>query len=459
MDRRKEIYEEIKKSSKEIVTLREMIKLGFWPEGIPLPDINLDMVERKKEIISKIQHLQNELVKERKFEDVVLQIRKERMAESRKRKKERIEEKKRLYEERKAAWQKKRKENIIHVGAKYSSWLNKFESDIDKLNNLNLPIVKDHNELADKLGINLSTLRWLTYHRDVIEISHYVQFEVPKKTGGIRTISAPKPKIAAAQRYIFDNILKPLQIKECAHGFCEGKSILTNAKAHVDKNPAIIINIDLKDFFPSITFHRVRGLFHKLGYSGQISTLLAMICTEPHRKEVQVDGHKYYVALGDRVLPQGACTSPAITNLICNKLDSRLNGLAKSKGFTYSRYADDITYAIPDNIAREKIGKFLSIIYRIIKEEGFEVNKKKVRILGKHRRQEITGLGINEGYPTISRKWLRKLRAILHNCKTKGIESQEIEPHVLKGMISYVNMVTPEKGKIFQEELNQILSK
>ncbi|MFX1451451.1 MAG: reverse transcriptase domain-containing protein, partial [Promethearchaeota archaeon] len=414
---------------------------------------------RKKELVKKIRELNKELVRERTFEEVVNEIRKERMKESRERKKLRREEKKRLYEERKAAWARKREEEIVHVGNNYSGMLNKNRTNLEALKRFNLPIIQNHYDLIKELQVDLPTLRWLTYHREVVSVSHYVQFEVPKKTGGMRTISAPKPKIAAAQRYIFENILCNIPSSKCAHGFIQKKSILTNSQVHIEKNPKLVINIDLKDFFPSITFVRVRGLFQKLGYSGQIATLLAMLCTEPHRKEVQVNGNKYYVALGDRVLPQGACTSPALTNIICWRLDSRLNGLALSKGFSYSRYADDITFSIPNKESRNEIGKFINTINKIVEDEGFRINKKKIRILGKHRRQEITGLAINEGYPTISRKWLRRLRAILHNCETKGIESQNISYQTLQGMVSFVNMVSPDKANKFMEVLSKIKSK
>ena len=143
---------------------------------------------------------------------------------------------------------------------------------------------------------------------------HYHRYEIAKKTGGVRCISAPKPALAAAQRWVLDQILRRLEPEPQAHGFVPGRSIVTNAAPHAGK--AVVCNLDLKDFFPSITFRRVKGLFRKLGYGEHVATLLALLCTEPPRVPVELDGKTYHVALGARVLPQGACTSPAITNAL-----------------------------------------------------------------------------------------------------------------------------------------------
>uniref|UniRef100_A0AAU6WR92 RNA-directed DNA polymerase n=1 Tax=Chryseobacterium endophyticum TaxID=1854762 RepID=A0AAU6WR92_9FLAO len=130
------------------------------------------------------------------------------------------------------------------------------------------------------------------------------------------------------QQWILDNILNRLPVEDVAHGFVSGKSIVTNAAPHLGK--AVIINIDLKDFFPSISYKRVKGLFSKLGYSEQLSTIFALICTQAHTEEVLIDGLTYFVQKGERFLPQGSPASPAISNMISYKLDKRLQGLAKN---------------------------------------------------------------------------------------------------------------------------------
>src|SRR5204863_102450 len=165
-----------------------------------------------------------------------------------------------------------------------------------------------------------------------------------------RYISAPKPALAQAQRWLFVNILSRLEVEAPAHGFVPCCSIVTNAAPHTGRK--IVINLDLKDFFPSITFRRVKGLFEKLGYSEHVATVLALLSTEPPRVATELDGKVYHVALGQRVLLQGACTSPAITNALCRRLDRRLSGLAKRHGFAYTRYADDLTFS-GDNAAAD----------------------------------------------------------------------------------------------------------
>src|SRR5262249_13182672 len=135
---------------------------------------------------------------------------------------------------------------------------------------------------------------------------------------------------------------------------------------HVKKK--VVCNLDLEDFFPSITFARVRGLFHRLGYSPEVATLLALLSTEPPRVKAELDEKHYFIAVGERALPQGACTSPAITNLVCRRLDARLAGVAKKWGFAYTRYADDLTFS---GDAVKDVGALLWGVRRILASEGF----------------------------------------------------------------------------------------
>src|SRR6185436_17792305 len=120
-------------------------------------------------------------------------------------------------------------------------------------------------------------------------------------------------------------------------GFVSGRSTVSNARAHLGRS--LVVNLDLKDFFPSVTFPRVRGLFESVGYSPAAATILALLCTESPRMAVDHDGTRHWVAVAERALPQGACTSPAIANLVARKLDRRLAGAAKKLGWTYTRYA------------------------------------------------------------------------------------------------------------------------
>src|SRR5262249_53858378 len=272
------------------------------------------------------------------------------------------------------------------------------------------------------------------------------------KTGGLRSISAPKPALAAAQRWVLDNILQRIAVEPQAHGFVRGRSIVTNATPHAGRK--VVINLDLKDFFPSITFRRVKGLFHKLGYGEHASILLALLCTEPPRVATELDGKVYHVALGQRVLPQGACTSPAITNALCRRLDRRLAGLAMKHGYTYTRYADDLTFSGDEPKA---VGKLLRSVRSILTAEGFTEHPRKTKVMRRARRQEVTGLVVNER-PTVSRKEVRLLRAILHNAARDGLEKQNHEGRpnfaaYLRGRVEFVCMVDPKQADVLRPAL------
>ena len=125
------------------------------------------------------------------------------------------------------------------------------------------------------------------------------------------------PKLKAAQHWILYNVVERLLVHGAAHGFIPGRSIATNAEAHRDSK--VVVKLDIKDFFPTVSLPRVKGIFRKAGYREQIATLLAMLCTESPREIVNHNGTKYYVATGPRSLPQGAPTSPALTNVLCLK--------------------------------------------------------------------------------------------------------------------------------------------
>src|SRR5262249_48501378 len=160
------------------------------------------------------------------------------------------------------------------------------------------------------LGLGIPRLRWLTFHTEAATRIHYVQFEVPKKSGGVRILSAPHRTLAAAHEWVLANILAKLPTEEPAHGFVPGRSTLTNAQPHAGRD--VVVTLDLEGFFPSIGFARVRHLFRRIGYSGAVATLLALLCTECPRRRVVYAGTAYFVATGPRGLPQGACTSPAL---------------------------------------------------------------------------------------------------------------------------------------------------
>jgi retron-type reverse transcriptase len=229
----------------------------------------------------------------------------------------------------------------------------------------------------------------------------------------------------------------------------------------------IVINADLKDFFPTISFHRVEGLFKSVGYSPAVATIMALLCTECPRETVKFNGTVYHVATGQRSLPQGACTSPAISNLIAKHFDLRLAGMAEKLGWTYTRYADDITYSaktpgVDASEANSKTGYVLARLRHIADDEGFVINEKKTRVLRNHTRQSVTGVVVNDRVG-VARPTVRKLRAILHNAKKTGLESQNRDGKEnfgawLNGMISYVEMVNNKQGAKLRKSFDEVLN-
>lgn len=272
-------------------------------------------------------------------------------------------------------------------------------------------------DLAQWLDMPEAELReWLGSRPMWARGYEYTCFTLPKRRGGARTIEAPNDKLKTLQRRVLRRLLNPLPMHPAATGFIRGRSIVDNARPHVGSG--VVINLDLADFFPTITIERVAALFRALGWDADSATILSRICTNDGR------------------LPQGAPTSPAISNLVCRKLDERLSALAEKFDGEYTRYADDITISLPglgrNKRLRPHKGKsrpgwsrpvksptrsLLTWIRRIIEEEGFRIQmKKKVHIQRPHQRQTATGLVVNHtiNLPRVTR---RRIRAMQHRAR------------------------------------------
>lgn len=319
-----------------------------------------------------------------------------------------------------------------------------------------LPKLDKPKELAEALGVSIAELRRLAYHRDAATRLNYYRFEIPKRDGSKRPIWAPHRRLKAAQRWILREVVERLPVHGAAHGFLHGRSTVTNAAVHRDA--AILLKVDLKDFFPTVTFPRVKGVFRKAGYREQIATLLALLCTESPRQVTEVDGQSYYLSLGPRCLPQGAPTSPAITNTLCLRLDRRLQGLARKLGWRYTRYADDLTFSLPsDHKDKPRLGALLGGISRIAAAEGFVVHPDKTRVHRSGGRQQVTGLVVNgKGGPRVPRDFKRAVRAAVHNL-THGKPLREGETlSSLAGRIAYIYMTDKKLGKQLLAALDKV---
>jgi RNA-directed DNA polymerase len=273
-------------------------------------------------------------------------------------------------------------------------------------------------ELAKLLGFKPKAISYVLYIKNAEQ--KYTKFEIPKRSGGMRQISAPCSELMSLQRRLAELLQECIaEINEergvkavLSHGFRRKHCIKTNAWAH--RNKRYVLNVDLQDFFGSINFGRVRGFFisnKNFQLKERVATLIAQI------------------ACYDNALPQGSPCSPVISNLIGHLLDIRLAELARQSGCTYSRYADDITFStnkpqFPKNVAVQRdeddhcwvVGADL---VKIIGRAGFKVNDKKTRLQYHGSRQEVTGLVVNTKLNARS-EYRHVARAMVHRLMKTG---------------------------------------
>lgn len=480
MDTKAEYRNLVNNMGKKEFTFLKMQEYGFWPSNLPTPyerqqnETAQDFENRKKlldefqilseklsnlyqekdEIEKKLSHLKKEYQNTWDYEKIRSVVAQEIMKESIARRAERKAERERQKQLKSEAWKKRKAENILFIGKNYSNLLAKKETNIQKLKENQMPIIETDRELAKFLQIEYNTLRYLVYHRDVITFDNYYRFDIPKKSGGTRHIAAPKAQLKAVQRQILEQILQKVEISDFSHGFIKSRSVLTNAKSH-NTSPDFLINIDLENFFPTITFERVRGLYQSFGYSGYIASLLAMLCTYCERIPLEIKGEIKYIKTSDRILPQGSPASPMITNIICRTMDMRIYGLCDKLGFTYTRYADDMSFSYLGNTDTFSIGNFLNSINKIIEAEGFHMKKEKTHILRKNNRQYITGIVINNEEIGVPKKWVKILKASIYNAQklkdSGGLVSNKTI-HEISGKIAWLKSVNEKR---YQKVINQ----
>lgn len=317
-------------------------------------------------------------------------------------------------------------------------------------------------DVADMLEVEYRSLNYWIYRTP--ESERYRRFNISKKSGEPRCIDAPTKNVKTLQRKLNQVLQTVYEPKPSVHGFARERNVRTNAQKHARRR--WVLNVDLEDFFHSINFGRVRGMFMGKPYKlpSRVATVLAHLCCFQRR------------------LPQGAPTSPIISNMICAQMDSQLQRLARASHSTYSRYADDITFSttireFPSDLAsvnelgQVRLGQKLD---EIITRNGFAINNDKIRLRGKNRRQEVTGVTVNES-PNLPRKFTSQIRAMLHAWKKYGpCAAQEhwernydrkrrAEWHstprfeqVLKGKIEYIGMVRGQDNLTYLKFLDQL---
>jgi RNA-directed DNA polymerase len=316
---------------------------------------------------------------------------------------------------------------------------------------------KSINDLAAFLGVSVNYLKYAVQCQ-----KHYTVFFLPKKAGGVREIAAPSSPIRALQEQFLRRLEYLYRGRAPVYGFTKGKSIKLNAGKHVKSQ--FILNLDLKDFFPLIHFGRIRGMLMAKPYffGADASRVAADLCCH------------------NGALPQGAPTSPILSNMICAKLDSELKALSRKYNCIYTRYADDITFStkarrfpaplakVPTETDNElRLGDEL---LATINGNGFVINEKKIRLTNSHQRHEVTGLTVNK-FPNVQRRFVRQVRAMLHAWKKFGYDLAEKEFHqryekrqrlrkpsfarVVKGKIEFIGNIRGATDPLYWRLLRQ----
>ena len=310
---------------------------------------------------------------------------------------------------------------------------------IKNLQKQNIPVIFEIEHFALLLGIEKSVLNRMIFGTK----SFYRTFEIPKKNkNSVRIIDAPYPSLLYVQQWILKNILKDVHIDNSAHAYMRKKSILTNVTPHL--NNKVLLKIDLKDFFPNIEKHRIIAIFLKLGYAQNVSVALASLCTF------------------NNCLPQGAPTSPTLSNIIAYRLDRRLSSLCKKNDMVYTRYADDMV--ITSNYISLKTK---DLIIDIIEDCNFIVNKDKTYLSTNQNKRIITGISIQDGITKIPRKLKREIKQEMHYLNKYGFYSHINKRKItnpfylerIRGQILFWNFVEAdsEMAKGMLLDINKII--
>ena len=339
------------------------------------------------------------------------------------------------------------------------------DANFGQLERWGLPKFSNPEELAEWLGLPVGRVAWLADRvrrgdwRGDRATDHYYRKFVSKRRGGWRLLEAPKPATKAVQYRILSEILERVPPHPAAHGFVRGRSIVTNARPHAGQ--AVLVKLDLENFYTSVSYARVVAIFRRLGYSREAAIWLARLTTtqapenlQPPHGKARLDW-RYTL----RHLPQGAPTSPALANLAAFSLDVRLSGMARSFGAQYTRYADDLTFSGPKRFL-QSLDTFLPLVIQIIQSERFWLHVDKTQIVRRHRRQVVTGVVVNER-PTMGRREFKQLEAILYNCVRHGPAGQnrsgipDFRSHLM-GRVAHARQLDRRKGDRLMDLFQQI---
>jgi RNA-directed DNA polymerase len=339
-----------------------------------------------------------------------------------------------------------------------------------------VPAIATTTELARFLDLEPEQLDWFSDYQarermaPVEPLRHYRYRWMAKRSGSLRLIEAPKPRLKRLQRRVLDTILARIPPHDAAHGFRPGRSVLSFVVPHVGRS--IVLKMDLRDFFVSISAARVIAVYLTAGYPEPVARLLTGLCTNTIPREVwdqagELHGDGTRAAASWQAgrwyrrphLPQGAPTSPALANLVAYRLDARLAGLARAVEADYTRYADDLVFSGGEAFAKS-IDRFPIHAAAIALEEGFAVQHRKTRVMRQGIRQRAAGIVINQRI-NLPRDDYDRLKATLCNCVRQGPHGQnragidDFRAHLV-GRVAYVLRLNPQRGQKLMELFEQI---
>ena len=311
------------------------------------------------------------------------------------------------------------------------------------LHQRNLPVIFDFVHLAMYFKCSSEVLKGVVANVE----RHYDEYKIRKKAGGDRPIEAPDYLLKDIQRWIYINILcKDTSINDCVHGFIpksmnkdKVRGVLTNAAPHAGHD--WLINIDLKNFFHTVKLDKVKDYFSSLGYEDEVVKTLTALCTYKSR------------------LPQGAPTSPMLSNIIASTMDVMMLKYCNKRGIVYTRYADDLTFSANSDVEVPPIED----IYKIVYLNGFKVNRMKTKVRYKGCRQEVTGLTVTNGVH-VSQRFKKEILRELHFCKKFGVyehyqhmnTTKGLYKDWLRGKIMFVRQIDPACGNKMLEQFNEL---
>lgn len=332
----------------------------------------------------------------------------------------------------------------------------------DGLDSKGLPVIFDQQHLSYLLCMEHRNLRQLVKSAS----SYYKYFAIKKRRGGLRRIMSPYSELRDVQTWIKENILDKIELPNCVKAFVKGRNIMENAKMHEGRK--YILKVDITNFFESIGVRQVYVAFRKMGYDRSVAAWLANLCTakiEDYKYEQLEDQEEIQKLFNDLYhksepfLVQGSPTSPGLANIICNRMDKRMMGLANKHGFTYSRYADDMTFSADKKDRLPKV----SMIRKIVETEGFHLNEEKIELLHEGNRQIVTGLLV-DNHVRVPGRYKKDIKRHIHFCLKYGGREHfhRIAPgkafgkEWLAGRIRYIHSVEPETAKKLWAEFERI---